>query len=217
MHKHFPDAKAHDRWTLVFTSVIAVSTFLYMVAAIWTLCEIHAGSKDTHNLAAAASDQWRAAIGLVELVDQSFWGGSQRPWVRIGDEVKLDGQKLSVSLKNYGLVPARRVAFDFIMRDDLPEKWHNPTNAFCKEAENGSRKSVLAQTIFPNSEIQISGTVPSVSSQHWLLVCVFYQGLYLERGHDSSEWPFPGHFVASSALYSVGSGKKFVLLGTEIN
>src|ERR1700722_14025936 len=41
MHKHFPDAKAHDRWTLVFTFVIAISTFFYTIFAGWTLREIH--------------------------------------------------------------------------------------------------------------------------------------------------------------------------------
>src|ERR1700682_4114180 len=43
MHKHFPEAKAHDRWTLVFTAVIAVSTALYTIFAGWTLREIHTG------------------------------------------------------------------------------------------------------------------------------------------------------------------------------
>jgi hypothetical protein len=57
MHKHFPDAKAHDRWTLVFTAVIAVSTFLYTIFAGWTLHEIHSGGTDTHALAVAAKNQ----------------------------------------------------------------------------------------------------------------------------------------------------------------
>ena len=57
MHKHFPDAKAHDRWTLVFTAVIACSTFFYTIFAGWTLVEIRASSSDTHNLADAASKQ----------------------------------------------------------------------------------------------------------------------------------------------------------------
>jgi len=57
MHKHFPEARAHDRWTLVFTFVIAVSTFFYTIFAGWTLYEIHSGSADTHNLAVAAAKQ----------------------------------------------------------------------------------------------------------------------------------------------------------------
>jgi len=57
MHKHFPDAKPHDRWQLVFTFVIAVSTFFYTIFAGWTLREIASGSVDTHNLAVAASQQ----------------------------------------------------------------------------------------------------------------------------------------------------------------
>jgi hypothetical protein len=57
MHRHFPDAKAHDRWQLVFTFVIAVSTFFYTIFAGWTLHEIHSGSADTHNLAVAAANQ----------------------------------------------------------------------------------------------------------------------------------------------------------------
>jgi hypothetical protein len=57
MHKHFPEAKAHDRWTLVFTAVIAISTLAYAILAGWTLIEIHSGSKDTHNLAVAAAQQ----------------------------------------------------------------------------------------------------------------------------------------------------------------
>jgi hypothetical protein len=57
MHKHFPEAKAHDRWTLVFTFVIAISTFFYTIFAGWTLDEIHSGSADTHNLAVAAKNQ----------------------------------------------------------------------------------------------------------------------------------------------------------------
>lgn len=57
MLKHFPDAKAHDRWTLVFTFVIALSTFFYTIFAGWTLHEIHSGGTDTHNLALAAGTQ----------------------------------------------------------------------------------------------------------------------------------------------------------------
>jgi hypothetical protein len=57
MKKHFPDAQPHDRWTLAFTAVIAVSTFFYMLFAGWTLVEIHSSSSDTHNLAIAAAQQ----------------------------------------------------------------------------------------------------------------------------------------------------------------
>jgi len=57
MHKHFPEAKPHDRWTLVFTAVIAFSTFFYMIFAGWTLLEIHSGSQDTHTLAVKAGEQ----------------------------------------------------------------------------------------------------------------------------------------------------------------
>ena len=57
MRKHFPDAKPHDRWQLIFTFVIAVSTFFYTIFAGWTLHEIHSGSIDTHRLAEAASKQ----------------------------------------------------------------------------------------------------------------------------------------------------------------
>jgi hypothetical protein len=57
MHKHFPDAKPHDRWQLVFTFVIALSTFCYTIFAGWTLVEIHSGSIDTHTLAVAAVNQ----------------------------------------------------------------------------------------------------------------------------------------------------------------
>jgi hypothetical protein len=57
MHRHFPDAKPHDRWTLVFTGVIAVSTVLYTLVAGFTLYEIWDSSKDTHNLAVAAATQ----------------------------------------------------------------------------------------------------------------------------------------------------------------
>jgi hypothetical protein len=57
MTKHFPEAKAHDHWNLVFTAVIAISTLCYMVVAAWTLYEIHSGSADTHALALAAKRQ----------------------------------------------------------------------------------------------------------------------------------------------------------------
>jgi|SRR5208282_3409461 len=57
MLRKFPEAKAHDRWTLVFTFVIAVSTFFYTIFAGWTLHEIAAGGTDTHNLAVAAATQ----------------------------------------------------------------------------------------------------------------------------------------------------------------
>jgi len=57
MHKHFPEARAHDRWTLLFTAVIAVSTALYTLFAFWTLREIHSGGADTHTLAIAAATQ----------------------------------------------------------------------------------------------------------------------------------------------------------------
>jgi hypothetical protein len=57
MTHHFPDAKAHDRWTLVFSAVVAGSTFLYTAFAGWTLHEIRVGSTDTHNLATAAGTQ----------------------------------------------------------------------------------------------------------------------------------------------------------------
>jgi len=57
MRKHFPEAKAHDRWTLVFTFVIAVSTFFYTIFAGWTLYEIRSGGADTHALAVAAKNQ----------------------------------------------------------------------------------------------------------------------------------------------------------------
>lgn len=57
MQRHFPEARAHDRWTLVFTAVIAISTFLYTIFAGWTLIEISSSSSDTHALAIAASKQ----------------------------------------------------------------------------------------------------------------------------------------------------------------
>jgi hypothetical protein len=57
MARHFPEAKAHDRWTLVFTAIIATSTFLYTIFAGWTLYEIWSSSTDTHTLALAAKKQ----------------------------------------------------------------------------------------------------------------------------------------------------------------
>jgi hypothetical protein len=57
MDKHFPHAKSHDRWTLLFTCVIAVSSALYTLFAGWTLHEIRSGSADTHDLAIAAAQQ----------------------------------------------------------------------------------------------------------------------------------------------------------------
>jgi hypothetical protein len=57
LDRHFPHAKSHDRWTLLFTCVIAASSALYTLFAGYTLREIRSGSTDTHTLAEAAGKQ----------------------------------------------------------------------------------------------------------------------------------------------------------------
>lgn len=129
MHKHFPDAKAHDRWTLVFTSVIAVSTFLYMVAAIWTLIEIHSGSIDTHELAVQAKNQAGATKTLADAaknnsdLQRTIVEGTQTAEVMPGDLNLDDRNFLRVSVMNVGGVASAKSSVDIeVTHQHLPDK-----------------------------------------------------------------------------------------------
>jgi hypothetical protein len=115
MHKHFPDAKAHDRWTLVFTSVIAVSTFLYMVAALWTLIELSKSTTATQIAAKAAKDSADLQRTIVE--------GTQAAEV-MPAELNLDDRNfLRVSVMNVGGVASAKSTVDVeVSRQHLPDK-----------------------------------------------------------------------------------------------
>jgi hypothetical protein len=190
MHRHFPDAKAHDRWQLVFTSVIAISTFLYTVFAGWTLYEIHSGSRDTHDLAVAARDQWRELNESKSYAHESFlWqrANALRPWVGIVDnalsvkEVEpLRKWKVSYRARNYGEVPARRVRTDYRVRTGEIEHWSGSDVCGPDPDLGASDPKVEATTIFPNSDIAFSGfTDPApqdivTAKKRWIIVCIAY-------------------------------------------
>jgi hypothetical protein len=121
MHKHFPEARAHDRWTLVFTSVIAISTFFYTVFAGWTLYEIHSGSADTHTLAVAAYTQ--AALEKTRFgasLDLNKWTGLYHSQ----DNRSIWGK---LQVQNNGPVPAQNlqlaIRLEFRDLDPKPEEY----------------------------------------------------------------------------------------------
>src|SRR6266576_2814537 len=110
MHKHFPEAKAHDRWTLVFTSVIAVSTFIYMIAAVWTLVEMSRSTTAAKSAAETARDTFRLTyrprlkiLGITQ--NQEMINGKLH--------TNLDKGRLTVRIDvpNTGPFPARNVRF----------------------------------------------------------------------------------------------------------
>jgi hypothetical protein len=110
MHKHFPDAKVHDRWTLVFTSVIAGSTFLYMIAAIWTLVELSKSTKATQIAADAAKKS-------ADTAERSFQVERRRAEDQEEAICRLStagpaafDNSLPVYLSNSGKVTAREIA-----------------------------------------------------------------------------------------------------------
>jgi hypothetical protein len=97
MHKHFPEAKAHDRWTLVFTAVIAVSTALYTMFAGWTLSEIRSGGADTHILAGAAKTQAEKTTALAAYAGQI--GGSADKFSVSADQIKQETSNAVTQLR----------------------------------------------------------------------------------------------------------------------
>ncbi len=111
------EASPHEHLMLVFTCVIATSTFFYTGFAGWQLYEIHTGSIDTHNVAESAKTQALAALSQLEVLRKSL-EYSERPWITV--QANIAGpltftyqgevfQRVSFRFKNIGRSPAIRV------------------------------------------------------------------------------------------------------------
>jgi len=101
MHKHFPEAKAHDRWTLVFTAIIAGSTALYTFFAGWTLLEIQ------HSF----------------VLTRQGVKGTQAAIVSFQCSVDFDSDRLTLRTENHGHVIAENVTGRYVVtRKEWPTK-----------------------------------------------------------------------------------------------
>ena len=66
LRRSWRSASPVTKLTVIFTGVIAVATVMYCGFSGWQLYEIHAGSKDTHDLAIAAGKEAEASKAIAD-------------------------------------------------------------------------------------------------------------------------------------------------------
>jgi hypothetical protein len=172
------ESRPQEHLTLVFTCVIALSTFAYTIFAGWQLYEIHSGSEDTHALAVASQRQARAALAQVQAVlsqtqiQTKSLEYSERPWLTakasvagplIIDEYGNVFMWISFRFTNVGHSPAYHVWYEAGMAAFTGDAHLEPVavqSQVCSGAINGDkrRNTFSGWTIFPNqSKESIAG------------------------------------------------------------
>lgn len=210
--KDWKEASFHDNVNICLTLVIALSTVSYTIVASRTLSEIHSGSKDTHELAEAARDQWRELNATRQYAHESLTL-RDRPLIGFLDNAvtvkeisPMREWKVSYRTRNFGDSPARRVIPRSIARWGEIEKW---SGFLCEDMEQDMHDGTKPATVlFPKTEMQFSETVRSAipatdKQKHWLIVRIGY--------HDA--WGPPNKFCAV-LFYSLDDSK---VVGAEAN
>ncbi len=114
--QHWNSSTPLNRWTFVFTGIIAVATLFYAGFSGWQLIEIHKSSADTHMLAVAASEQADTNKMLLK--------GQFSAFVRAGLGGAFRNQSLivNVGFDNEGKIKTRNSARYRITLITLPDE-----------------------------------------------------------------------------------------------